>query len=95
MTARVKKDKLPVWVHGHLEKWLADPSDPLSGSTFADIVAYKTKGQWSASLDLALTDFGFTHTELMRLTAQEMAEEVLARGVLTAQEMREMEENCV
>jgi len=89
------KNKLPIWVHGHLKKWLADPNDPLSGSSFQYIVAYKTTEEIVDydDLELACLDFGFSQHELDSLSAREMAEQVIARGVLTAKEMRELEED--
>ncbi len=85
------KRKLPIWVLDHLRRWLDNPADPLSGSTFKEIVAYMTKGETSMHLSTSLSDFSFTLEELKGKTPQDIAREVIARGELTADEMLAME----
>jgi hypothetical protein len=83
-----QKNKLPQHTHRAIEAWLgqARSDAPLPGHQFDLIISYMAHGTDNVLLGHALGSIGYTREEIddlkaRRLTALDVARELIARGV--------------
>jgi hypothetical protein len=78
-----RKKPMPAMAHGVLQRWLANgkKDEDLSISTFRHIVSFMRDGKDSGRLDVALGDYGYTREELKGKKPEEIAQEIVNRGV--------------
>jgi len=101
--ATVANPRLPEAILCRLRAWVADPLlDELRGCSFQAIAVYMATGALMPSdpallKELALGDFGFTQQQLDarraagEMSARALANEVIARGPLTARDQERLE----